>query len=107
MENWERIIANCIENGVPTLRCIPAVFQNLLQAAFLFAGVTAVIFVIYSGYKFINSHGDPKQIEAAKQTLTYAVFGLLVILLAVLIINLISYFTKVNCIKEFGFSNCQ
>ncbi|MBI2622805.1 MAG: hypothetical protein HYW64_01795 [Candidatus Levybacteria bacterium] len=108
--DWESI-AGCIEivkeDKVATLKCIPAVFQNIINAALLFSGVVALFFIIFSGIKLTLSHGDPKQVEGARHTLTYALLGLILILLSFTIINLISYVTKVPCIQLFGFSNCQ
>lgn len=114
--DWNSIIANCYEdvpvNGatvqkVATLDCLPAVFQNLVNAALIFAGVVAVIFIIISGLKFITSGGDAKQIEGARHTLTYAIIGLIIILLSFMMINLIAGITGAQCIKMFGFSSCQ
>lgn len=97
----------CVKDGVATLECIPKVFQNVINAALLFSGVVALFFIIYAGIKLTLSQGDPKQVEGARHTLTYAILGLILILLSFTIINLISYVTQVPCIKLFGFSNCQ
>ncbi|MEK7450450.1 MAG: pilin [Patescibacteria group bacterium] len=97
-----------IANGdkVGLLTCIPYLFENVVTAAFLFAGIIALIFIILSGIKFLMSGGDPKQLEGAKNTLTYAVLGFILILLSFAILNFISGITGVPCIKEFGFGNC-
>lgn len=106
--NWNTI-ANCIDqtSGVPTLMCLPAVFQNIVTAALVFAGVVAVIIVIISGIKFITSSGDPKQVEGAKHTMTYAIIGLVIILLSFFIIKIIAALTGANCITAFGFDTCK
>ena len=121
--DWNRIIPKCVQDvpikfdkqgnpidtakDVATLDCIPAVVQNVIYAAFLFAGIVAVILIIYSGIKFILSGGDPKQVEGARKTMTYAIIGFIVILLSFAILNLISTITGVDCIKFFGFQNCK
>lgn len=111
--DWGSCVKNVqVDNGrstvqVPSLDCIPSVFQNVIGAALLFAGVVALFFIIYSGIKFILSGGDAKQVEGARNTLTYAIIGLLVILLSFFIINLIGGITGVTCIQMFGFNNCK
>lgn len=112
MKDWNIILGNCYQdvNGaknVATLNCIPAVFQNIVYAAFIFAGIAALIFIIISGIKFLTSGGDPKQVEGARNTMTYAIIGLVVILLSFAILNFISDITGVQCIKIFGFGNCH
>lgn len=97
----------CVNSGAASLQCIPAVFKNIITAALLFAGVAALFFIIFSGIKFILSRGDAKKVQSARETLTYAIIGLIVILLSFLIVNIISYITGVGCIKFFGFGNCQ
>ncbi len=98
---------DCVKNNVPTLNCIPIVFNNIVDWAFVLSGITALAFIIMSGYKFITSGGDPKQLEGAKKTLTMAIVGLLVIAFSYLILNLIAFTTGTSCITKFGFTNCQ
>lgn len=98
--------ASCMVGDVATLACIPYVFQNVVTAALLFAGVVAVFFIVYAGIRYITSRGDPKAVEGAKNTLTWAIIGLIVILLSFFIINFIGFFTRASCILEFGFGTC-
>lgn len=110
--DWNAIIPNCVTpEGTATISCIPAVFQLILNFAFGFAGITAVFFIFFAGLKFLMSGGDPKQAEGARKTLTYAIIGLIVILLSVAIINLIAKnFTLgqagSNCLLNFGLIHC-
>ena len=95
-------------NSAATLQCLPVVFNNVVQWALTFAGIAALFFIILSGYKYMSSGGDPKQAGEARQTLTYAIIGLLVILFSFLILNIISYVTGVGCITlPFGFDTCK
>lgn len=91
---------------VGLLTCIPYLFENVVTAAFLFAGIIALIFIVLSGIKFLTSGGDPKQLEGAKNTLTYAILGFILILLSFAILNFISQIAGVPCITKFGFGNC-
>src|SRR6266550_2158932 len=97
----------CVENGVATLRCIPVVFQNVVTAALMFVGATAVFFIIYAGIRFVTSGGDPKQVASARQIMTYAIIGLILVLSSFAIIFFIGYLTHTTgCITNFGFGNC-
>lgn len=89
-----------------TLDCIFPLMQSLINWALAFAGVVALFLIIYSGIKFIVSGDDQKNVEASKKTLTYAIAGLVLILLSFLIINIIAYATGVSCIKLMGFKAC-
>lgn len=92
---------SCLENGdVATLGCIPIVIKDVITAALVFAGLVALILIIYSGIRYISSRGDPTKVEGAKKTLTYAIIGLVVIFLSFFIVNLISQITGIDAIAH-------
>ena len=100
---WDTIVQGCLVDGnVATLSCIPAIFVNIISALFIFVGLVCLIIIIFSGYKYINSGGDPKRLESARNTLSHAILGLLLVLFSFFIINIISYITQVPCIRTFG-----
>src|SRR6266700_932194 len=90
-----------VEKGFATLLFIPVIFHNLVAGALTFVGATAVFLIIYAGIRLVMSGGDPKQIGAARQIMTYAIIGLVVVLGSFAIIYFISYLTNVNCIRTF------
>lgn len=77
------------------------VFGNLVSAILGFAGITLFILLTVGGFKYITSGGDPKAVEGAKKTLTYAIGGLIALLLSYLILVLIREITGAN-ITEFN-----
>jgi hypothetical protein len=50
-------------------------------------GVVAVIMIIYGGFKYITSGGDSNNVSGAKNTLIYAIVGLIIVALAQLIVH--------------------
>ena len=100
---WNTIIKDCVQNGIATLSCIPAVFSNLLTGLLMLVGTFALFLFILAGYKYMNSTGDPKKLEGARNTLIYGISGLLLVLFSFLIINVIYLVTGVECINSFGF----
>jgi len=56
----------------------------------LFAiGTISVIMIIVGGLRYVTSNGDASQVTAAKNTILYAVIGLVVALLAFVIVNFV------------------
>jgi hypothetical protein len=49
---------------------------NILSAV---AGVAAVIMVIIAGFKYITSGGDSGKVSSAKNTMVYAIIGIIVV----------------------------
>lgn len=99
--NW----GDCVLNGVPTISCITPVFHIALGTAISLIGTVSVILIIVAGIKFITSGGG-KQVDEAKNMITYAIIGLVIVLVAFFIINLVSGITGITCIMSFGFSSC-
>jgi hypothetical protein len=106
MEDFTR----CGGTEVVNLTCIPILLGNLLFWLLGLVGLVAVIFVIYGGAKFILSGGDPKQVEGARKTITYALIGLAVVIMAAVIVNLIGTITGAKCFQigtRWSLGSCQ
>jgi hypothetical protein len=57
---------------------------NLLSAV---VGIVAVIMIIVGGFRYITSGGNDTSVTSAKNTILYAVIGLVVVALAQLIVR--------------------
>ena len=62
---------------------------TILNDLLFLAGLLAVVLIIYSGFQFVTSSGDPATTAKAKKSLTNTVIGLAIVLLAQLIVNTI------------------
>ncbi len=80
--------------------------QELINTGLTFAGTVTIAFIIVAAYQLLTSAGDPKKVQSAKGTLTYAIIGLVVVLLAFFVINFIAFSTGVDCIRMIGFDKC-
>lgn len=72
------------------------VFGNIIGAILGLAGIVLFILLIIGGFKYITAGGDPKALEGAKKTLTYAILGMVFVACAFLILQFIQTFTGVN-----------
>lgn len=52
-------------------------------------GAVAVIFIIIGGLRYVTSNGNEKSVEAAKNTLLYAVIGLVVAIASYAIVQFV------------------
>lgn len=75
------------------------VYSNVVKYAFGIAGIVLFILLIMAGFRFITSGGDPKAVEGAKRTMTSALFGFIIILVAYLILVIIKLITGVDVTK--------
>ena len=66
-------------------RILLAVFEIALRIG----GMVAVVFVIYGGFQFILSQGEPEKHKGARSTIINALIGLAITISATAIVNLI------------------
>lgn len=79
----------------PTAKCNNAAegrsgFQNLIKKIInifsIVIGAVSVIMIIFGGFRYIISGGDSSATKAAKDTIMYAIIGLVVVLFAQVIV---------------------
>ena len=75
--------------GSQTLTGSNGLIANVIRLLLLVSGALAVVFVIYGGYQYITAGGNEEQAESGKKTLINAIIGVVVIILAYVIINVV------------------
>lgn len=80
---------------------LEGIFSNIVSIAIGLAGIVFFIMFVVGGFNYLTASGDEGKVQGARKTLTYAIFGLVLIALAYLIIRLISDFTGVTGILDF------
>ena len=75
-------------SGTSTGTLITAI-TNIVNALLTLAAIIAAIFVIIGGVRYITAQGDEDAVAAAKNTVIYAIIGVVVIALSAVIINFI------------------
>jgi hypothetical protein len=58
------------------------IFQVIANTLIFLVGAISVIFLISGGLRYVISNGDPKNVEAAKNTILYAIIGIVVAILS-------------------------
>ncbi|HRN96040.1 MAG TPA: pilin [Candidatus Levybacteria bacterium] len=67
-----------------------------LNALFVIAILATLAFLIWGGISWITSGGDKEKLEKARKTIIYAIVGLVVVLLSVVIMNFIGTFLGIK-----------
>ena len=68
---------------------INGVIETAISILSILVGVVAVIVIILSGLKYITAGGDSSKISSAKDTLIYAIIGLIIATLAQVIVRFV------------------
>lgn len=72
--------------GANTINNIIATVINILS---VLVGVVSVIFIIIGGFKYVTSNGDSNAMTSARQTILYAIAGLVIVFMAQIIVQFV------------------
>lgn len=76
-----------------TIKDLESVFTNVVKVLMALGAFGLFIMLLTSGFKYLTSSGDPKAVEGAKKTLTYAIGGFVALAFSYMILRLIGIFT--------------
>jgi len=87
-------VANSIYGSVPHKCSVEDIAITVIKLGLTLAATAAIIFIIIGGFQIImgGRGGESEGVSKGKKTLTYAIIGLIVVLLANVIVTAISKF---------------
>jgi cytochrome bd-type quinol oxidase subunit 2 len=65
------------------------IISTVLNVFSVLVGIIAVVMIIYAGFKYISSGGKEESVKTAKNTILYAIIGLVIVALAQLIVKFV------------------
>lgn len=68
---------------------ITSVITTVVDILSLIVGAVSVIMIIIGGLRYITSGGDSGNVASAKNTIIYAIVGLVIVLFAQIIVNFV------------------
>lgn len=75
------------------------IVKRILNIAVRLAGIAVFVMLIVGGFQYLTAGGDPKKTQAAGSTITYAIFGLIALIILWFIFLLISKFSGIDVTK--------
>lgn len=98
LTGFSSVSAMTLQEGAEAARCdgCPTdlfgnngVFKQVTNTILYIVGVIAVIMLIIGGIRYVTSGGDSKKVTDAKNTVLYAIIGLIIAFLAFAIVNFV------------------
>ena len=85
----------CDEDDVNANDTVTDIAQDIIDVLSLIVGIVSVIMIIIGGLRYITSGGDSQNVTNAKNTILYAIVGLVIVLFAQTIVRIVvSRFTQ-------------
>lgn len=79
---------NCSSSGNST-QSINKVIHTIINLLSVVVGVVAVIMIIVGGLRYITSGGSDTSVSGAKNTILYAIIGLIIVALAQILVRFV------------------
>lgn len=80
---------NCKTSGGQAERKVNDLIADIINVFSVIVGIVAVIMIIYGGFRYIVSGGDSGNVTTAKNTILYAIIGLLIVAFAQFVVKFI------------------
>lgn len=97
-----KIVGLIVAIGIPVLLAPPVLatggdvsqvesfIRNVIKVIASLAGLVATGFFVAGGFTYITSSGNPEQLDRAKRTVTWSAIGLVIVIAAFVISNIVT-----------------
>ena len=85
-------VSTCVTGPLPSGRftTLSSLITVALPYLFSIAGLILFAYLVWGGFDYLTSMGDPKKAEAGKNKITYAVLGFIIIFASYWLVQIIS-----------------
>lgn len=87
--NGTNIACDAAVGGANGESAVQKIALTVVKVFSIIVGAVAVFMIIYGGFRYITSGGDSGKVGSAKNTLIYALVGLIIVALAQIIVHFI------------------
>jgi|SRR6185369_5786669 len=86
------ITVKCGEIGICANKThtIDQAFGNVVQLLLSMIGGLSVIFILYGGFRYVISRGDPAHIKESKEIIIYAIMGIIVAVMGFAVVGFVA-----------------
>ena len=81
--------SGCNQGGESITDKINKFLKRLINIISAIIGVVAVIMIIFGGFRYVTSGGNDSSVTSAKNTILYAIIGLIIVALAQLLVRFV------------------
>ena len=81
--------SGCTPDGAGATNRVNNIMKLIINIFSIIVGIVAVIMIIVGGLKYITSGGDSNNVTSAKNTILYAIIGLIIVALAQVIVRFV------------------
>ena len=76
------------------------IISSLVPYLFVIAGLLLLLYLIFGGFGLLTSRGDPKAVAAAKERITFAIIGFVVVFASYWIVQIVGQILGLEAIQD-------
>jgi hypothetical protein len=88
-------------SDVPTIQGVECLVANILASAITLIGIAAFVMFLAGGFQYLTAGANAKGVESGKNTIGFAILGIVVALASFMILNVLANLTGVQTILKF------
>ncbi|MBM3283188.1 hypothetical protein FJY90_02945 [Candidatus Gottesmanbacteria bacterium] len=78
---------------------LASLVNNAVPYVFSISGIVLLLYLVWGGFNYLTSMGDPKKAESAKGKITNAIIGFVIIFVAYWLVQIIDYLFHLGVYK--------
>lgn len=89
-------------SDVPTIQGLECLVGNVLAVAVTLIGIVAFVMFLVGGFQYLTAGSNAKGVEQGRNSITFAIIGIVLALASIMILNIIARLTGVTTILKFS-----
>ena len=86
---FDSATGQCVPTSVNDGTSLDSLIQKIVNILSVVVGIVAVIMIIVGGFRYVTSGGKQESVTSAKNTILYAIIGLVIVALAQIIVHFV------------------
>ena len=87
--NFDFTTGSCTNTGVDDSNSLNNLVAKVINILSVIVGIVAVVMIIIAGLRYVTSGGKQESVTSAKNTILYAIIGLVIVALAQIIVHFV------------------
>ena len=88
-QSKDEALRRCQSDADLTMDNVWGMVWTIINWVLIVVGIICVVFIIIGGIRYATSGGDPEKVKSAKNTILYALIGLVIAILANVIVQVV------------------
>ena len=76
------------------------IISSLVPYLFVIAGLLLLLYLIFGGFGLLTSRGDPKAVASAKERITFAVVGFVIVFASYWIVQIVGQILGIQAVQD-------